>query len=113
MRNETNVEVKYSDDIHSEESKEEEVKQTLISRVVERNGSDLINLTHNLCIGGYWIFHSSTVEENDEELEKNPESKLWRIVKYCKSKATNVDGYKLMPDDLIKLGRVRFKIRDI
>ena len=38
MRNDTNVEVKYSDDIHSEESKEEEVKQTLISRVVEKNG---------------------------------------------------------------------------
>ena len=39
MRNETNVEVKYSDDIQSEESKEEEVKQTQIARVVEKNGT--------------------------------------------------------------------------
>lgn len=43
MRNEANIEVKHSDDIHSEESKEEEVKQTLISRIVEKNG----NLSHN------------------------------------------------------------------
>lgn len=63
--------------------------------------------------GGYWIFHASTVQESDEQLEKNPESKLWRIVKYCKSRNSSIDGYKLMPDDLIKLGRVRFKIRDI
>jgi hypothetical protein len=53
------------------------------------------------------------VQENDDELEKNPESKLWRIVKYCKARNANIDGYKLMPEDLIKLGRVRFKIRDI
>ena len=39
MRSETNIEVKYSDDIHSEESKVEEIKQTLISRVVEKNGT--------------------------------------------------------------------------
>ena len=53
------------------------------------------------------------MEENEDELEKNPESKLWRIVKYCKARNANIEGYKLMPDDLIKLGRVRFKIRDI
>lgn len=53
------------------------------------------------------------MEENDEELEKNPEQKLWRIVKYCKARNANIDGYKLMPEDLIKLGRVRFKVRDI
>ena len=73
----------------------------------------LTNISVLSVVGGYWIFHSSTVEENDDEIEKNPESKLWRIVKYCKAKNANIDGYKLMPEDLIKLGRVRFKIRDI
>lgn len=48
------------------------------------------------------------------EIEKAPELKMWRIVKYCKSrKSAKPDGYKLMANDLIKLGRVRFKIRDI
>lgn len=46
-------------------------------------------------------------------MEKNPENKLWRIVKYCKSPKKDMEGYRLMPEDLIKLGRVRFKVRDI
>ena len=37
----------------------------------------------NWLIGGYWIFHSSTIDEEDEDNEKNPEMKLWRIVKHC------------------------------
>jgi hypothetical protein len=53
------------------------------------------------------------VTETEEDIEKNPENKLWKIVKYCKSSKRQRDGYKLLPDDLIKLGRVRFKIRDV
>lgn len=64
-------------------------------------------------LGAHWIFHSSSVDQSEEELEKNPESKLWRVVKYCKSKNKQIDGYKLLPNDLIKLGRVRFKIKDM
>ena len=51
--------------------------------------------------------------DTEEELEKNPEAKLWRIVKYCKSKNKSIEGYKLLPNDLVKLGRVRFKVKDI
>ncbi len=46
-------------------------------------------------------------------MDKNPEEKIWRVVKYCKSANGNQPGYRLMPDDLIKLGRVRFKVREI
>ncbi len=54
--------------------------------------------------------------------------KLWHIVRHCKfsdnpkkhhsqpeanNRGTKVQGYKLMSNDIIKLGRVRFKIREI
>lgn len=67
------------------------------------------------------------MEEEEKEIEENPENKLWHIIKYCKvielngldaqntflsSKQTYI-GYKLMPNDIIKLGRVRFKVREI
>eukprot|EP00347_Sterkiella_histriomuscorum_P023422 403334699 len=101
MRNEVNIDVKYDEeDNQLEESKEEEIPQTQIAKIVEKNG-------------GYWMFHSSTVEEEEEDLDKNPELKLWRIVKYCKVQNGNVSGYKLQPDDIIKLGRIRFKVREI
>lgn len=64
-------------------------------------------------IGGYWIYHSSCVDEEEEEVEKDPESKLWRVVKHCKISRGNIVGYKLQPEDLVKLGRVRFKVREI
>jgi len=43
-----------------------------------------------------------------------PEKKVWRVVRYNKCKDSQSGfGYRLMPDDLIKLGRVRFKIKQI
>lgn len=59
------------------------------------------------------MFHTSCVDDEEEDVEKNPELKLWRIVKYCKQQNGNITGYKILPDDLIKLGRVRFKIREV
>jgi len=34
-------------------------------------------------------------------------------VKHCKSKNNSIEGYKIYPNDLVKVGRVRFKIKDI
>lgn len=70
------------------------------------------------------------MEENEDDVEKNPESKLWNVVKHCKvietssrliipqadsknESAEGTKGYRLLPNDVIKLGRVRFKIREI
>jgi hypothetical protein len=64
-------------------------------------------------LGVFWIYHSSQLDENEDDVDKNPETKLWRIVKYCKSRNSNINGHKLQPEDLIKLGRVRFKVREI
>ena len=46
-------------------------------------------------------------------MERNPESKLWRVVKHCKTSKGNIVGYKLQPEDLVKIGRVRFKVREV
>ncbi len=35
-------------------------------------------------VGQYWIYHRALIEDNDEEVEMNPESKLWHIVKHTK-----------------------------
>ena len=53
------------------------------------------------------------IEPEEDDIEKNPELKLWKIVRYCRSKNGKIEGVKLMPNDLIKLGRVRFKVREI
>jgi len=60
------------------------------------------------------------IEDSDEEIESNPEGKLWHIVKHAKfvehngqASSTTIQGYKLMPNDVIKLGRVRFKVCEI
>ena len=64
-------------------------------------------------IDNYWIYHTSYLEEDGEEYEKNTEDKLWKIAKYCKSKNKQIDGYKLTKNDVIKVGRVRFRVKEI
>ena len=49
----------------------------------------------------------------DEDLFKNPERMLWKVVKYSYDPLERVNGHRLMKGDVIKIGRVRFKIRDI
>ena len=51
--------------------------------------------------------------EEDEELEKAPESKVWKVVKHCRLKNKETPGHVLRQGDLIRIGRVRFKIREI
>jgi hypothetical protein len=53
------------------------------------------------------------MNEEIEDDTKHPETKLWRIVKHCKSKNKQIDGYKLLKNDIIKVGRVRFRIKEI
>ena len=64
--------------------------------------------------GKYWLFHKNFIDENAETvLEKKPEEKVWRVVKEIRQSETDQPAYKLQKKDLIKVGRVRFKIRDI
>ena len=46
-------------------------------------------------------------------LEKKPEEKIWKVVRENVCPEMDVPCYRLNKKDLIKVGRVRFKIRDI
>lgn len=49
----------------------------------------------------------------DEDLFQNPERMLWKVVKYAYDAQENIRGHRLTKGDVIKIGRVRFKIREI
>ena len=49
----------------------------------------------------------------EEDLFKNPERMLWKVVKYCYDAREEIKGHRLMKGDVIKIGRVRFKVREI
>jgi hypothetical protein len=49
----------------------------------------------------------------EEDLFKNPERMLWKVVKYSYDPREQIQGHRLMKGDVVKIGRVRFKIRDI
>lgn len=38
---------------------------------------------------------------------------LWKVVKYAYDANEGIKGHRLTKGDVIKIGRVRFKIRDI
>lgn len=52
-------------------------------------------------------------ETIDNVLEKKPEEKIWRVVRDNRCADMEMPCYRLQKKDLIKVGRVRFKIRDI
>ena len=64
--------------------------------------------------GSYWIYHKNLVDEGlDGVLEKKPEEKIWKVVRDHKNPEMNQACIKLQKRDLIKVGRVRFKIRNM
>ena len=64
--------------------------------------------------GTYWVFNKNYVDESIEQvLEKKPEEKIWRVVRDTRCPEMDMPCYRLQKKDLIKVGRVRFKIRDI
>ena len=38
---------------------------------------------------------------------------LWKVVKFSFDAREDIKGHRLMREDVIKIGRVRFKIREI
>ncbi len=43
-------------------------------------------------IGSYWIYHKGSLEDDEEEMESNPESKLWHVVRHCKFNDNGKEG---------------------
>ena len=85
----------------SEKALDEKEKDKIIARMLHQDGH-------------YWIYHKHFVDNDiDSILEKKPEEKIWRVVRESRCPELEIPCYRLMKKDLIKVGRVRFKIRDI
>ncbi len=79
----------------------EEEKEKIVARVLNFNGN-------------YWIYHKNFIDQNiDQVLERKPEEKIWRVIKENHVPEMDQPCFRLAKKDLIKVGRVRFKIRDI
>lgn len=64
--------------------------------------------------GSYWLHHKFLIEHESEKLLfTKPEDKCWQVVKSIWQPRLRLNCYKLKRNDLIKVGRVRFKIREI
>jgi len=86
---------------HLEQGMPNSYKDQIIARLMHLNGS-------------YWIFNKNYVDDQiDNVLEKKPEEKIWRVVRDTRCTEMEIPCYRLQKKDLIKVGRVRFKIRDI
>ena len=80
---------------------EEKMRDKIVARLLHQDGS-------------YWVYHKNYVDEGiDQVREKKPEEKIWRVVRETRCPEMEIPCYRLMKKDLIKVGRVRFKIRDI
>jgi hypothetical protein len=49
----------------------------------------------------------------EEDLFQNPERMLWKVVKYAYDADEKINGHRLSKGDVVKIGRVRFKVREI
>ena len=79
----------------------EEKKERIVSRI----------LTYS---GNYGFITKNYIDEAiDHVLEKKPEEKIWKVVRKNVCPVMDVPCYRLNKKDLIKVGRVRFKIGDI
>ena len=48
---------------------------------------------------------------NDEDLEQNDDKKLWVIVRY--NVATTENQFKVRGGEIFKIGRVKFRVREV
>ena len=85
-----------------EDNMSQAAKDTIVARLMQREGA-------------YWLFHKNFVDSAaDQVLERKPEEKIWRVVREHPShpEMPGVPSCLIQKRDLIKVGRVRFKIRD-
>ena len=66
--------------------------------------------------GAYWVFNGRT--QSPGEMLRNPADHAWVVVKEASARVfeNRVDrqqGFKLKVGDLIKLGRVRFRVKEL
>ena len=57
----------------------------------------------------YWIYHKNTIDYDEED----PVNRLWHVIKFYRDPKINENCYHLTEGDVIKLGRVRFKVTEM
>jgi hypothetical protein len=60
---------------------------------------------------GYWIYHKNKI--NIQSIYTNPEEKLWYAVGRYPKEALGQHGFKLQKNQIIRMGRIRLRVRDI
>ena len=90
--------------------------------VIEKDSNAYPHLC--LFLENFWLYHRPTVDDYEEERQQ-PSMKAWHIVKYLNSDTSSfinkvtapsqsdcvcMQGYKVKIGDIIKFGRVRFKV---
>lgn len=60
--------------------------------------------------GLYWVYHSKSL--NDDSF-KNHADQVWRIVKYENHEDRKVNTFRVAEGDVIKFGRVRFRVKKL
>lgn len=61
-----------------------------------------------------WVFDRKRIDEDlDTVLEENPEERLWLVVSSNHVSEYVFPTYRLRLHDVIKIGRVRFRVREI
>ena len=92
--------------------------------MISRREQELVTLTpnvdnseeyQNLCSlvykqGQYWMFHSKSLLDDSF---KNHADRVWKIVKYQNYKDKNENSCRVIEGDVIKFGRVRFRIKKL
>ena len=67
----------------SENNLEEKMREKIVARVLQQDGS-------------YWIYHKNFVDEGiDAVLEKKPEEKIWRVVRETRCPEMEIPCYRL------------------
>lgn len=96
------VEPYETDDFEKEEeSLSDKERDAIVARLLYRDGS-------------YWVFHKQLIDETLEQVcERKPEEKIWQIVRETMCAEMDFPCYRIQKDDLLKVGRVRFKVREI
>ena len=64
----------------------------------------------------FWIYHTDQIDDNEQE-KANPADKLWLVMRHMSNdkehNLTPGHGYKLEIGDIVKFGRVRYKVIEL
>ncbi|CAI2381940.1 unnamed protein product [Moneuplotes crassus] len=95
-------------------SREIEYQVTIPDEVVEEKYTKILSIAYKK--GRYWLYHGKDLAV--EDVLKTPSEQLWMPVSTAtsvnnKEKYSKYFGYKIKQGDILKFGRVRFRVKKI